>query len=103
MSFTAIRERDVQPMMIEKTFEHAEGDDFSAYNAAVKWVEDQGYSVGSMQRGAPTLIYYGDCDVAKFRNISPSERKAAAGQIIGVAGRFRGGPVTVSLKNVKLA
>lgn len=87
--------------MIEKVFAHVDGDDFSAYNAAVKWVEGQGYSVGSMQRGAPTLIYYGDCDVAKFRNISAAERKAAAGQIVGTDGRFRGGPVTVSLKNVK--
>lgn len=54
-----------------------------------------------MQRGAPTLIYYGDCDVAKFRNISPAERRAAAGKIVGSGGRFRGGPVTVTLKQVR--
>lgn len=87
--------------MITKTFEHVEGDDFSAYNAAVAWVEAQGYSVGSMQRGAPTLIYYGDCDVAKFRNISPAERKSAAGEIVGINGRFRECSVIVKLKNVK--
>lgn len=87
--------------MITKTFEHVEGDDFSAYNAATEWVRQQGLSCGSMQRGAPTLIYYGDCDVAKFRNISAQERKAAIGKIEGVAGRFRGGPVTVTLKQLQ--
>ena len=63
---------------MKKVFEHIDGDSFSAYYAAEKWCEKQGFSVGSMQRGAPTLIYYGDCDVAKYRNISPEERKAAS-------------------------
>lgn len=74
--------------MLTKTFEHVDGDDFSAYHAAEKWCAERGYSVGSMQRGAPTLVFYGDCDVAKFRNISPQERKAAIGKIEGVGGRF---------------
>ena len=87
--------------MIVMTFEHVYGDDFSAYRAAEKWVSDQGWSCGSMQRGAPTLIFYGDCDVAKYRNISATERRTAIGRIEGVGGRFRGGPVTVTVKNVK--
>lgn len=87
--------------MITKTFDHIEGDDFSAYTAAEKWCREQGYSVGSMQRGAPTLVFYGDCDVAKFRNISAQERKAAIGKIEGIGGRFRGGPVTVTLKQLQ--
>jgi hypothetical protein len=87
--------------MLKKTFPHIDGDSFSAYRAAEAWCQEQGYSVGSMQRGAPTLIYYGDCDVAKYRNISPAERKSAIGTIEGVGGRFRDGPVTVTVKNVK--
>ena len=86
---------------ITKRFEHIDGDDFSAYHAAEKWCREQGMSVGSMQRGAPTLVYYGDCDVAKYRNISAQERKSAIGRIEGVGGRFRGGPVTVTIKNVR--
>lgn len=87
--------------MTTKTFDHIEGDSFSAYHAAEKWVREQGLSCGSMQRGAPTLIFYGDCDVAKYRNISAAERKAAIGKIEGVAGRFRDGPVTVTLKDIR--
>lgn len=88
--------------MTTRTFEHdPQRGSFSAYHDAVKWIEDQGYSVGSMQRGAPTLIFYGDCDVAKYRNISLAERRSAAGEIVGVGGRFRDGPVTVNLKDVK--
>lgn len=87
---------------MKKVFEHVpENGDFSAYDAAVAWVESQGYSVGSMQRGAPTMIYYGDCDVSKFRNLSKAELLAAAGKITGVAGRFRECPVTVELKGVR--
>jgi hypothetical protein len=83
---------------MEKHFPHVEEHgSFSAYHAAVRWVEEQGYSVGSMQRGAPTMIFKGDCDVSKFRNLSAEERAEAAGSIIGVAGRFRDGPVTVVL------
>lgn len=85
-------------------FEHdPERGSFSAYHDAEQWCKDRGYSVGSMQRGAPTLIYYGDCDVAKYRNISASERRSAIGKIVGVAGRFRDGPVTIEIKDVKLA
>lgn len=86
--------------MITKRFDHIDGDDFSAYHAAEKWVREQGWSCGSMQRGAPTLIFYGDCDVAKYRNISPDERRSAIGKIEGVDGRFRGGPVTVTVKQI---
>ena len=86
---------------MKKVFEHIDGDSFSAYYAAEKWCEKQGFSVGSMQRGAPTLIYYGDCDVAKYRNISPEERKAAIGRINGIGGSFRDGPVTVTIKDIK--
>ena len=87
---------------MKRTFEHnPDAGDFSAYNAAVAWVESMGYSVGSMQRGAPTMIYLGDCDVSKFRNLSKAELRSAAGNIVGDGGRFRGGPVTVELKDVR--
>mgnify|MGYP001618217393 FL=1 len=87
--------------MQTKRFDHVEGDSFSAYHAAESWCREQGYSVGPMQRGAPTLVFYGDCDVAKFRNISAQERKAAIGKIEGVSGRFRDGPVTVTFKQIQ--
>ena len=82
------------------TFDHDESrGSFSAYSDAERWCKNNGYSTGSMQRGAPTLIYYGDCDVAKFRNISAEERRSSIGAIIGVGGRFRDGPVTVEIKD----
>ena len=74
---------------------------FSAYRDAEAWCKEQGYSIGDMQRGAPTLVYFGDCDVAKFRNVSAGERKSAIGKISGVAGRLRDGPVIVEVKDVK--
>ena len=82
----------------EKVFPHIpEHGDFSAYHDAVKWVEGLGFSVGSMQRGAPTAIFRGDCDVSKWRNLRDEDHEELAGTIIGVGGRFRGGPVTVTL------
>ena len=79
-----------------KTFPHTEGDDFSAYNTARTWCEDHGYSCGSMQRGATTMVYRCDCLVAKHRNLGRADLDEAAGQIVGRGGRFRGGPVTVT-------
>jgi len=40
--------------------------DFGASRAAEKWLKENGYSVGSMQRGHPRGILKGDWDVAKW-------------------------------------
>lgn len=81
-----------------KVFPHVpENGDFSAYHAAEAWLRERGFSYGSMQRGAPTAIYRGDCDVSKWRNLDEDDLSEIAGTIVGVGGRFREGPVTVTL------
>jgi hypothetical protein len=77
----------------EKTFEGTEA--FEAIRKAEAWLKERGYSVGTMQGPAPMGIMKGDYDIAKWRNLRPSERYALDGQIDGDK---RNGPVTVRLK-----
>lgn len=68
--------------------------DFAAYHAACKWLDDNGYSHGSMQRDDPIGIMRGDYSIAKWRNLSPKEVSALHGRITGDK---RNGPVTVTI------
>lgn len=81
--------------VFKKVFESDE--DFMASHAAEAWVRERGYSVGSRQRGAPTAIYKGDCDVAKWRNLSRQEQQQADGLMTTADPSYRKGPVTVEL------
>ena len=67
--------------------------DFAAVDAAEKWIRENGYSVGSMQRGAPRGILKGDFDIAKWRNLNTKERAELDGLMEG----GRGGPVTIRI------
>lgn len=68
---------------------------FSAARAAEKWLADRGFSIGSSQV-APSLraIWYGDCSISKWRNLSAKER-ASCHAIM--EGDERDGPVTIRL------
>jgi hypothetical protein len=57
------------------------GEDFSGYHAATDWLTANGYSYGSMQRGAPTGIVKGDCGISKWRNMNRDEIKSLDGRI----------------------
>jgi hypothetical protein len=89
---------------VMKVFHPEPGDDFAAYNAAAKWLTDLGYSVGSMQRGAPTAAFIGDCAVSKWRNLGEAEQDAMDAMIHDMGrGRFRGGAVEVAVYRVTAA
>lgn len=75
-----------------KTF-HEQGD-FAACAAADQWLYDNGYSVGSPQRGAPRGIMRGDALIAKWRNLTPRERATLDGQMTG---DMRSGPVVIEI------
>lgn len=69
-------------------------DTFEAYNKAVDWCRDRGYSVAPMSFPYPTGIMKGDICIAKYKNLTAKERKQLHGTITG---NFREGPVTVEI------
>lgn len=71
--------------------------DFSAVNAARKWLQDHGYSYGSMCMDMPIGILKGSWCIAKWRNLTAKERKQLDGQLISKD--FRSGPVVIQLKD----
>ena len=71
--------------------------DFSAVNAARKWLQEQGYSYGSMCMDMPIGILKGSWCIAKWRNLTMKERKQLDGQM--VSSDFRDGPVVIQLKD----
>lgn len=77
-----------------KTFE-ANGD-FGAYYSACEWLKENGFSYGSMQRDDPMGIMKGDWCIAKWRNLSASDKKALDGEMLF----SRGGKCTVSIKSI---
>lgn len=46
-----------------------DGDAFSGVNAALDFLRQKGFSVGSMQRGDPMGIAKGDVYISKWRNL----------------------------------
>ena len=76
-----------------KKFEGA--NTFEACRAAEDWCKKQGLSIGSMERGSPRGLMYGDYIIAKWRNLSWEERRALDGAMVG---DMRNGPVCVELK-----
>jgi len=90
-----------KPPVIVKRFDPVVGSDFAAYHSASKWLTDLGYFLGSMQRGAPTAAFMGDCDVSKWRNLSDAEQDEIDAMIHDMGrGRFRGGSVEVVVYNL---
>jgi hypothetical protein len=77
-----------------KVFEAKAGEDFSAINEATDFLHKHGYSVGSMQRGAPIGVAKGDCDISKWRNFGPDVRQLDGAL---VADSFREGGVKLYL------
>ncbi len=73
-------------------------DPWEAYHAAAAWCEEHGYSVGSMQRGAPTGVMKGEYAIAKWRNLDEADRAALDGAIESIYGTFRDCDVVLKLK-----
>ena len=75
---------------MRKVFKAA--DDFEAFYAAQKWLREEGYAVGSMERDCPIGIAKGDCYISKWRNLG-SDRERLDG--VMAEGDKRNGDVTV--------
>jgi hypothetical protein len=76
------------------TFEGTE--DFEAINKAEAFLKSAGFSYGSMQRGEPIGIMFGDFLISKWRNMTAAERHSLHGQITADTS-FRSGPVHIDL------
>lgn len=68
--------------------------EWKAFEDAVCWLKEAGFSVGRMQRGSPIGVLFGEYDIQKWRNLSKTDRANLDGKIIGYC---REGPVTVRL------
>lgn len=87
-------------MKMEYTFFQSDGEEeWAAYHRAEKFLTDAGFSIGSMQRGFPTVAMFGDWDVSKWGNMTARERKDSHVYIEGARGTFRGGPIRVSVRS----
>lgn len=77
----------------------SETGDFVAFSAATKWLDDNGYSYGSMQREAPIGVMKGKFLISKWRGLSRAEIKELDGVIEGDS--KRDGPITVTIYESK--
>jgi len=70
---------------------------FEAYYAACGWLSENGYSYGSMCMDQPIGIMKGNWGIAKWRNLTSSERKELDGTM--TSNDFREGDVTINIPN----
>jgi len=70
--------------------------DFGAHSDATKFCYDNGICVGSMCGPEPIGVVFGDCYIAKWRNIGPEDKSRLDGVLIS-GGGFREGSVTLLL------
>ncbi|MCV9908360.1 hypothetical protein OIV19_12125 [Brucella sp. HL-2] len=57
--------------------------DFQAINRAESLLRQHGFTVGTMQRGSPRGVLFGNYDIQKWRNLNVSERAALHGILDG--------------------
>lgn len=81
-----------RPILFRHEF-HQKGT-FAAVRAAEQWCDDNGYSVGDLQRGAPRGIMIGDHCIPKWRDLDADDIAALDGQMVG---DFRDGPVVIEI------
>src|SRR3546814_9995593 len=70
---------------------------FKALEAARQWCRDNGVSYGSSCAMSPTGLLRGDYCIAKWRNLTPKERKQLDGTM---SGDMRERPVTIRLRDL---
>jgi hypothetical protein len=88
-------------MRESRTFNNT-GEDFSGYNAAVDFLKERGFSVGEMQTGSPTGVYFGECKIGKYRSLDSEEKSDLHGIIQAKNFNFRKEHVEVVIRgNVK--
>lgn len=85
---------------ITLTFPHVPGEPFSAWNAAVRWLDNHDCSHGELQRDSPVAVMRGPSwKIAKWRDLSPTERAAAHAVLTFGPGGCRDGDVTLTWRD----
>lgn len=79
-------------MTISKTFSNIGA--FAASLAAEQYLRERGFSIGFTEGNAPRGVRFGDCTIAKWRNLSERDKQNMHG---AMSGNPRNGPVTVDL------
>ena len=69
-----------------KEFPAIPGDDFGAQRTAESWLAERGFSYGSSQADGPQAIWYGNCCISKWRNLSAQEQRDAHATMDGKRG-----------------
>jgi hypothetical protein len=67
---------------------------FAAARAAEQWLRDRGFSYGPSQADGPQAIWYGDCTISKWRNLSAKEKREVHATLDG---NRREGPMRITL------
>ncbi len=82
---------------VAKRIRIEESGDFATYRKAGEILKAEGFRTGSMCSPEPTGFAPADQYeyIAKWRNISPGERKLVHGVIIQAGGDFRNGPLEI--------
>ena len=82
---------------VAKRIRLEEEGDFSTYRKAEEILKAEGFRTGSMCSPEPTGFAPADQYeyIAKWRNISPAERKLVHGVIVQAGGSFRNGPLEI--------
>lgn len=86
-------------MMSELIRTFDEPGEFESLRAAEKWLKDRGFSLGTLQRGAPIGVMLGDCDISKWRNLDADERAEMHGVLTTASGSFREGAITFYIRD----
>lgn len=81
-------------MSVVKEFPAVPGSDFGAQYAAERWLRERGFSFGASQADGPQAIWYGECGVSKWRNLSAKEKREAHAVMDG----RRAGSVRITLR-----
>lgn len=74
----------------------SDGSSFSAISDAEAWLKDNGYSVGSMERGYPIGVMKGDVSISKWTRMTATEHEQLDGRLSSTS--FRNDDVTLELK-----
>lgn len=77
------------------TIEFNNAGTFAASYAAEAWLRDRGFSVGPSQACGPQAIWFGDCAISKWRNLSAKERRECHAILEGDG---REGPMRITLR-----
>lgn len=71
---------------------------FQSYYKACKWLQQNGYSYGSMCGKEPIGIVKGDVIIAKWRNLSDKDKLQLDGTM--TSSDFREGSVTIEITSL---